>query len=717
MRKKLIRLMLVLTACSVFSPTFAGASAADAPEKTASNSPEWASILPAETPLVVAVDSAENFRTTLFPPDPSKAEFPSLEGILALISETEPKARPPLEAAAKFVNTLLGAFQGSFSLGVGETPKRPTFFFVANLKPEAMDFPQYLSRSVAPLLASLGVKPTFAKEQGVDRMQIGELVVYFITSDSRFLASNDLSSLLRMKQGNLPPESTLAGWEPFRKATAVVPSKGLFLFVDLKGAARLHFGSFSAGTRKALSDLGLGRLEALALSADIGDSSLKISFALTNAGDFTGLPAIFLRPNTATKAVEFVPSDYSLFLRMSVAEALDAYREWQAIVRRMVDDVSWKEYEDALEKLNKERGFSLEDILGQLAGEVALAIKFPDLAGIPPVLAFVAVKDEAKALDAISGLLSRANAAPHSFKTPHGDTIYTTAVIPGVLLSYATKNGYLIVGLSPSCVGSALAASSSGKSLAQEPNFASLTTASPRENLLFAYVDIRHVLRFVAHSVPAVYGLRSMAYSFSHMFPPSDQPDPEREKGTLSPESVKLMQQLYLESERMQSAVVSVASGKDHVSAHAEIPVGMMGRVVSFLTEPLARARESARRARCISNLKQIMVACHTYAADHKGKFPDKLSELYPAYAPSLELFSCPSTGVVIHRPEEIDSMSSYRLIGGFLLKEAKDASKKLVLYESLENHGDGANVAFADSHCKWVQPETLRELLKEAGQ
>lgn len=61
--------------------------------------------------------------------------------------------------------------------------------------------------------------------------------------------------------------------------------------------------------------------------------------------------------------------------------------------------------------------------------------------------------------------------------------------------------------------------------------------------------------------------------------------------------------------------------------------------------------------------------------------------------------------------------MSSYKLIGGFNLKEVKDRARKLVLYESLENHGDGANVAFADGHCQWVSPERLRELLKEAVQ
>jgi prepilin-type processing-associated H-X9-DG protein len=60
--------------------------------------------------------------------------------------------------------------------------------------------------------------------------------------------------------------------------------------------------------------------------------------------------------------------------------------------------------------------------------------------------------------------------------------------------------------------------------------------------------------------------------------------------------------------------------------------------------------------------------------------------------------------------------MSSYKLIGGFTIKEVKNTTEKLLLYESVENHKEGANVAFADSHVDWVSSEELKELLKKAG-
>lgn len=703
MRKKLVRLMLALAVCSGFL-LLIGAPTGAASHKPA-EVPEWASILPAKTTLVVAIEDVESFRAALFPPDTSKEEFPSVERIIAIISGVEPKAGPPLRAGAKSVNTLLSAFEGSFSLGMGQTPvwEWPTFFFMGNLKPEVEDFAQYLSRSVAPL----GLKPVLGQEQGVHRLDIGDLVLYFTTADSTLMASTDLKALLRMKKGNLPSESTLAGQQSFRKAIAIAPPKGLFLFMDLKRFGGLHSGSFSSGTWKALSNLGLDRLESVALSADIDNSSLRMNFALTNANKFTGLPAIFLRPNTVTKAASFVPSDYSVFLRLSIAGADDAYREWQAMVRRMVDDVSWEEYQDALVKLKEERGFATEDILENLGEEIALAVKFPELRGIPPTLAFIAVKDDAKALGAIFGLLSRAGAEPQAFKTTHGDTIYTTTLVSGVLLSYAASNGYLVVGLSPSSVGSALAASRSGKSLAEEGDFASAVKLAPEGNAILAYADMRRVVSFLANLAPWLHSKAAGTF-FDARFTKADFAD--------FAAIAAIAQKLHFQSRPLGKAIVCVTGGKDDLSAEARLPIEMMGWVASFSTGPLARAREMARRSACISNIKQVVMACHTYAADHKGKFPEKLSEVH-RYVGSLQVFCCPSTGVVILRPEDIDSMSSYKLISGFMLKEVENTAKKLVLYESLENHGDGANVAFADGHCMWVKPERLRELLKEAGQ
>ena len=77
-----------------------------------------------------------------------------------------------------------------------------------------------------------------------------------------------------------------------------------------------------------------------------------------------------------------------------------------------------------------------------------------------------------------------------------------------------------------------------------------------------------------------------------------------------------------------------------------------VGCVVVVLVA-LRRARESARRARCLVNLKQIGLATHMYSADWRDMFPtiggprgqggvESLQLLYPEYLTDPALFVCP---------------------------------------------------------------------------
>jgi prepilin-type processing-associated H-X9-DG protein len=82
--------------------------------------------------------------------------------------------------------------------------------------------------------------------------------------------------------------------------------------------------------------------------------------------------------------------------------------------------------------------------------------------------------------------------------------------------------------------------------------------------------------------------------------------------------------------------------------------------LAAMLLPALSRARESARRAACLSNLKQIIVGIKTYAADYDDCYPTSagagrqintethykdLGILYPWYVPCLDAFACPSSG------------------------------------------------------------------------
>jgi type II secretory pathway pseudopilin PulG len=83
------------------------------------------------------------------------------------------------------------------------------------------------------------------------------------------------------------------------------------------------------------------------------------------------------------------------------------------------------------------------------------------------------------------------------------------------------------------------------------------------------------------------------------------------------------------------------------------IPLVIIILLAALLIPALNKARESARRAKCLSNLKQIGLALKQYALDNKEVFPwednsslycASFGKVYPAYANNLDIFRCPSS-------------------------------------------------------------------------
>ena len=80
--------------------------------------------------------------------------------------------------------------------------------------------------------------------------------------------------------------------------------------------------------------------------------------------------------------------------------------------------------------------------------------------------------------------------------------------------------------------------------------------------------------------------------------------------------------------------------------------VAIIGILAAILLPALARAREQARRASCMSNLSQIGMALHMYAVEHEGAFPWSggngdarcLLSTVPEYVTDPRIFACPSS-------------------------------------------------------------------------
>jgi len=172
------------------------------------------------------------------------------------------------------------------------------------------------------------------------------------------------------------------------------------------------------------------------------------------------------------------------------------------------------------------------------------------------------------------------------------------------------------------------------------------------------------------------------------------------------------------------------------------VVIAIIAILAAMLLPALARAREQARRAVCISNLKQIGLAIKMYSQDYGENFPDSPSaesanyvinafyKLIPRYASSEAIFKCqsdldPSTAdtVVVSSNTLIDKCSyAYALnLSAFTADDtvlvvdkargdgATNDAWTLANLESgvqgrVNHRADGVNALYAGGHATWLR-------------
>jgi prepilin-type processing-associated H-X9-DG protein len=180
--------------------------------------------------------------------------------------------------------------------------------------------------------------------------------------------------------------------------------------------------------------------------------------------------------------------------------------------------------------------------------------------------------------------------------------------------------------------------------------------------------------------------------------------------------------------------------------------------LAGMLLPALARAREAAHRASCLSNMKQTGLAMHQYGAEHKGYYPWQLGRsdpdeawrdvgmLYPNYLTGFGSFICPSSDdrdvTAPHQKNPADPFSAERRISysyGYArpvsdparpwrekdrrtVRILADKKAGVELTDESNHKRHGRNILYNDGHVAWkagpdpVDPDPETDRIGESG-
>lgn len=99
------------------------------------------------------------------------------------------------------------------------------------------------------------------------------------------------------------------------------------------------------------------------------------------------------------------------------------------------------------------------------------------------------------------------------------------------------------------------------------------------------------------------------------------------------------------------------------------IAISILAILLTLIVPAVMKARAQVHKAKCLNNLKQIMIALNLYATDHEGRYPNEITTrnagggmgfvivvkdkeknfrrlLEEDYIDNVKIFGCPATGI-----------------------------------------------------------------------
>jgi len=485
----------------------------------------------------------------------------------------------------------------------------------------------------------------------------------------------------------------------------------LFAYLDLRPLLPLLEMRLAMEAPTLYDALGLGGFEWLALAGEWSGDDATAHLAAGITEQPRRLAALLAPVNGRPDALAMLPPDTLVACTGCMTDAsaaVDTLCEFLAPLAPEVVD----EYRAELAELTQELGFDPQhDLLANFIQEWTFAVRV-DSEGEPrPVLA-LRLADTPLFLSHVRNLVAAydlpvdttvhrgveifcgADQRPEQARETDRQRSRLAAMLTDAEggtppVAFATLDGYLVLSTTPRTIAAIVDHRRDGQTLGRTAAARSVLERLPLPAARLAYVNFAR--------------LAELALAES-----------QKQDAPIPPELLAPLRQA-VENQVGVGFALRSQHGLLYARATASEPGGaaVCNALAHSVIASLAAAREQSKRVVSAANLRGVMQACHIYANDHQGNFPESLAELVEAGFMTTQMCVSPYDGSGPHSLAEVDDLAYFLYRSNLNIREMKQPADLVVLAERELRNG-GANFAFADGHVEWLEGPRAETLLAE---
>ena len=532
------------------------------------------------------------------------------------------------------------------------------------------------------------------------------------------------------------PAAALSTNKSFTSARAQVQTSAVAaVYVDVEGVVKLVDGMVGGSPQgqswaKARDLLGLGGVRRFIWTAGFdGKDWLSTAFAEAPAPRTGAIPRALDAKPLGEDIFKAVPQTATVAMvgRFDLGGLVSGIRSAVA----QINPQAGQEVDAAFKQVKEMIGVDVQADLLDVLGDEWAAYVDPTAAG-QGLLGFAlvnrakgATKLEASLtkLEGVANELLRQNFAREGMtlefkQTKVGGATLHHFSVPFVSPTWAVKDGNLYVGLYPQVVEAAVEqVSGRNKSILDNADF--VAVRKRLGNVPASAVTFANLPKTAPDGYQEILMIGRLYFGMADLFG-ADTP------AMLLPPLRKIMPHLapagsasWTDAAGWHARSVSPFPGSTALTpgGGGQMLAAQQGLLLSILLPSLNRARETANRVKCGSNMRQIGQGIFLYSNENRGKFPPDQGTIVKTQDFPAQVFVCPS-GDTPQPPtfanrdaaaKWVNENSNYVYLGQNMT--VRVGADTIVLYEKPDAHGgQGMNLLFGDGHVEWMQ---MSEALK----